>query len=162
MQQQWTHTIQYFHFSCVGFTDCLKGAWLCPKCNHNKCTQPFNTVPTAFQFSRLLNMKNSWKTFLRVMMLTRVDIVKANFFWTVLTGFQAIPAMKGKLIQQSLAKTSQMLKTSLVLLLWKTLPYCCGMVPLFKPFSQTTTDFFVTGSGNKSFMAFHQFAKMWA
>ena len=44
------------------------------------------------------------------MMLTRVDIVKANFFWTVLTGFQAIPAMKGKLIQQSLAKISQMLK----------------------------------------------------
>lgn len=28
--------------------------------------------------------------------------------------------MKGKLIQQSLAKTSQMLKTSLVLLLWKS------------------------------------------
>ena len=46
-------------------------------------------------------------------------------------------AVNVKLIQQSLANTSQILKTKLVLLLLKILPYRCLLVPLIKPSSQT-------------------------
>ena len=93
----------------MGLADCPKGAWLCPKCNHNKCTQLFNTVSTAFQFSRLLEELHEEQ-------LKNVSPChdayshrgnKGQLFWTVLTRFQAIQAMNGKLIQQSLAKTSE-------------------------------------------------------